>query len=132
MQGEGCRDLKILRHQRHRRHHDVDACLRGPAASMQRAPHPTGDVTPASCEDAPRPLCLPGSAQGPLRSLPGTLGEGPGLQAMPDATNRRTRQSTTLSELPSIFNLLDPRENNNRGEGEGREEESILGKENNL
>lgn len=137
MWGEGCQALKIVCHQRHRRHHDMYMCLR----------EPFGIHPPERCIPPESLHLLPTKTEPPatltdiceaISSLPSprTFSEGWDSQRHRNATNVHTRQST-LSELPSIFNLLAPRENNNCGEGRGRrvggrEKESVLSGDNNL
>lgn len=138
MWGKGCQALKIVCHPRHRRHHDVYACLqelfgthRPELCIRPEALH----LLPTKTEPPPR---FPVSAKRSLRPPPRAhSGRGRGSGRPRNATNTHTRQSTTLSERPSIFNLLDPRENNSHGEGGGRgvggrEKESILGAHHNL
>lgn len=117
MWGEGCQVLKIVCHQRHRCHHDVYTCLQElfsihPPELCIRLE--TLHLLPTKTEPLPS---LPISAKCSLPSPQEHSGRGWDSGRHRNTTNVHTRQSTTLSELPSIFNLLDPRENNNHGEG---------------
>lgn len=77
----------------------------------------------------------PQSAKRSSHTLPGGY-SGDAGHSSSNTTYTCTRHSATLSERPSIFNLLDQRENNNHREEEegagGRKQESILGGENDL
>ena len=75
--GGGRQGLQIVCHQRHTHRRDVFACLGELAASPRGALHPMGDLPPASCEDESPPRS-PVSAQGLLRSLPGSVRGGAG------------------------------------------------------
>lgn len=137
MWGEGCQALRFVCHQRHRCHHDVYTCLQElfsihpPELCIQLE---TLHLLPTKTEPLPSlPISVKGSLPSPPREH---SGRGWDSRRHRNTTNVHTRQSTTLSELPSIFNLLDPRENNNHGEGGRgvgrRGKESILGGDNNL